>query len=364
MANTSRVEITYAPTYIPSAVATISPTDDASNVSNLDMLVNNTSPSSIKGFHISGDIKRSILDGSYAMYAKEGYSGYCSKSISDAEGSIDLTLTISPKSDDGWGKIPKYLTITFDKLEDAFPTEFIVSNSENTLKIAKINSFRTVCIDLDELHILSTKTKILVKFTKLSEPYSNLKIQQIAFAKAGVYTDNIIKKFRCSEQLLDTTFNINPCVITQYAEIVFKDKYGEFKKLANADALGDNLNVDIYIDNNLIGTYVTDEWSVQAHNTEVTLNCVDPSNVFDRIEVPRLPVQKRTLGDLLQIGFGCATVSWRYIDTETEQYCTSIVQHDSWLAATTLATYFKMVCMLGLIRIYWHINHFIVARCY
>lgn len=361
---TARIEIEYAPRSDADITEiTVQNEETSCNVSNPEEIKVTSYFKGYKGFHLSDDVGiTSVLDGTNKYYDDMGYPGYCSRALSDENGNIDVTLWLYINYT-GTTTL-KDLTIQFDKVAEVFACDLEIGARSTSNVVNVVNNTSYKCyVNIESLQLLHNDV-LIIKFTKLNKPNENLRITKIMFTFTGSYNDNIIKNFKCSEQLMDTIFNINPTVIEQYAEITFKDKYKEFKRLAKEELLSDNSEVDIYLGDELIGTYLTESWDLQGSNTSVSLNCNDPSKAFDNSYIKELKMEDRTLHKLLSIGFAVDKLNWKYIDKDTQQYCEEFVAHNSWVYESTLREYFKKVCLIGLLRIYWFKDTFIVARCY
>lgn len=356
---TAKIVVEYVPG-TGTSVESFDPGGDISNVSNSSEIFNDTEYVGYKGFHLAEELGKypSTCNGEYLYYPDEGYKGYCSSKLSDTDCyiGIDFNLQLS--------NCPETIAIYFDSISNTYARTVQVLNSENSNSII-VNNRSSVClIDITALNIKKSDTIIYIKFQYLNRPNTNLKITKMAFEYIRTYTDDIIKDFKCSEQLLDTTFRINPGVLQQYAEISFKDKYGEFKDLAKRELLNDNLFVKIYINDTLVGTYMTESWDIKANNTNVSLNCTDPCRLLDYINVTRVPVASRTVDDLLNMAFSYTEYTFEYLDSDVEELCKKITNGTSWIYPSSLTDFLKKVCLLGMIRIYWYKDKFMVARCY
>lgn len=351
-------------------------TSPGCNVSNV---VSATVPTNkfqgFKGFHFAG-IKGewpAIANGEFLYYPDTGYLGFCSQTLSAADSTTDIKIVFTLS-----GEVPTYINIQFDKVVNEYATEYTISNNQNSNKITVNNTRYRSFVNIAPLNITASAILTLT-ITKWSKPFKNIKITRITFGFVGEYTDNELESFKCSEQLLDQRFQIKPGIIEQYADINFKDRFGELQDLAVQGFLMDNLTVSVYaIDdtkedpNNpgqplyiLQGTYKTDTWDVTGTSNEVKLSCKDVTRSFETVQVRSVDIATRNVDDLLKLCFGYfPQVTWAYIDKDTENYCKSIVTPNSWLYADTLENTLQKVCNLGMLRCYWFTDSIIVARCY
>ena len=179
-----------------------------------------------------------------------------------------------------------------------------------------------------------------------------------------LFGDGYIKSIKYSNQLMDTTFDINPTVIEQYAEVVFRDKDKTILNLVVDGTLTKDLKVFVYVDNILYQTYLTSSWDVQAQNSTITLHCNDETKKLENIQTQLVDVGSRTLKQLLQLGFTWSGYSWDCENNDIDTLISSIVIADSYVKFQDLLTYFKKLCLVGFLRIYWNKDKFIVARCF
>jgi hypothetical protein len=181
-----------------------------------------------------------------------------------------------------------------------------------------------------------------------------------------VYNDSYIEDIRCSENLTNSSIDIEPGICEQYAEITLYDRDGDIHDRASSGTLAKKQKVEILIeDGESIGTYFTTEWNVPGESSSITITCSDPSTTFGDIQIESAGIKTRTVDDLLTLTFEqIKSVVWQYIDTDTQAYCESIRVPNSWYYASSAKSTLNKICSLGMLRIYWYIDRFIVARCY
>lgn len=178
------------------------------------------------------------------------------------------------------------------------------------------------------------------------------------------FGDNYIKEMKFSNQLMDTSFNINPTVIEQYAEITLKDKHKFIFNLFRSGQLMSDMKVFVYFNNTLKFTYLTSTWDVQIQSSSIVLHCNDPVKKLENIQTQLVSVADRTLNTLLDIGFSLTEYNWTFQDVETQTFAMNTWIKDSYVTYQDLLTYFKKLCLVGFLRIYWRKNTFVIARCY
>lgn len=178
------------------------------------------------------------------------------------------------------------------------------------------------------------------------------------------FTDNNFKSIKFSNQLLDTSFDINPTAIEQYATIVFKDKNGTISKLVADGKLGNDMEVWIYVDENHDFMYLTSSWEVQAQSTTITLQCNDPLKTLENKQTQLLELSSaRTLKELFDYAFQWAGYSYDFIDDETKYIAENTYLFDNYVQYMDLLTFIKKLCVVAFFRVYWHKDKFIIAGC-
>lgn len=178
------------------------------------------------------------------------------------------------------------------------------------------------------------------------------------------FTENDFKSLKFSEQLMDTSFDINPTVIEQYAEIELKDKGGVISSLVASGVLSKDLKVWISIDNVAIQTYLTSSWDVQIQNTTVKLCCNDPVKKIENKQTKLIEPDDYTLDYFLTQAFSWLGYNFEYETNEIRTIAQSIILKDAYVPYMDLLTFIKKLCITGFFRIYWYINKFIIARCF
>lgn len=175
------------------------------------------------------------------------------------------------------------------------------------------------------------------------------------------FTSNNFKKVKFASQAFDTTYDINPCVVEQYAEIVFKDKNNFIRNLVKEGQLSKDMWVFVYVNNVLLNTYLTSSWDIQAQDTTITLHCNDPVKKLENTLVEPLGIAMRTFSSLLSYAFSFTQYRCTYDDLGFVGG--NLIVYNSYIELQTVLEFLNKLCILGFIRIYWHINTFKVMRC-
>lgn len=114
-----------------------------------------------------------------------------------------------------------------------------------------------------------------------------------------------------------------------------------------------------------LGSYRVDNWDISGTSYEVGIDCRDISYILNEVNIQSIPVQSRTVHRMLQLMFKYIPgTTWKYIDADTMDYCENIRTPYCWFKNGTLYELLQKICVLAMIRIYWHVDCFIVARCW
>lgn len=340
----------------------------ASNVSKVKSILNNTSRGA-RGFQLS---KRrgepvSTLDGSYGYFASDGYAGYLSSEICGATGSFSTALELDFYVA---GNRPDYLYVVFDTVAQEYATRFMLRSPSVTLSVS--NNTSVICrLPVRSLNMPTTGEGIVMTLVinKWSKPYKSAKVTLISKNFVGVFVGSDLKSVACSENTLDEQMSLSPGIIAQYADISLYDRQGFIHRLAEEGALLQEADVAVEaVDDDgtthALGTYLVSTWDVPATSSTVSVDCTDVTATLERLDVPQQPVEDRTLHDMLTLLFQyIRNASWMYYDDETEKYCKRIMTPDSWFKAESVYVLLNKICSLGMLRIYWQVNTYVVARC-
>ena len=268
---------------------------------------------------------------------------------------------------------PKHLHITFDPTCNEYAVNFTLANSQNSNVISITNNTKTtVAIPLASMNLSDTSDGVLIAITitKWSAPYASIKITSISTYYVGVTFGSDLKSFSCSENVFNAQMGIQPGICEQYADLDIYDRNNVIHNLALEGGLSTGGGVVLQAiddDTNItyeLGAYSVDAWNVPATSSTVSITCKDKSVLFEKINISSLPVTTRSVDNMLDILFTQAGLPWDYIDSDTLYYCMSIVTPDSWFYMSSLYELLNKVCALGMLRIYWYLDKFIVARCW
>lgn len=340
------------------------------NVSKIYFMVNETgSFRGFRGFHFAGtrDQWPAVANGNYLYYPDSGYKGYVSSTLSDAAGNTNVAVSFYIQGD-----IPDRMFITFDSVCNEYATSMTISNNQNSNVINVSNRRYITEINLQPLNLVQNDNVLLtISVKQWNKPFKNVKITTVSFNYTGIYTENDIIEFECSENLFDKQLKIEAGICEQYADIQIYDRSQLLHEFAMQEVLANEQKVTITIidDANdtsyILGTFYVNSWDVKSNSSVVGLNCKDIMLTLDKLNIQAAEVVTRNVHDMLSLVFSALkNTSWKYIDSDTENYCKSITTPNSWFYTDTLMQTLIKICLLGQIRIYWYVDSFIVARCY
>lgn len=340
-----------------------------SNVANVNDVIEGRGDG-FRGYQVSPSTSRVVSPFGEGMflYSAAGYPGILTSALSDSSGGCSVTIPFHLT-----GNLPKYLYIAFDKVAKEYAEAFTLSNSANSNKINITNNKgHLITIKFSELDLPSTLNDVTftLNITKWSRPNASIKITRLSTFYTIQYSGRDIKSFTNSENLLDAQMQIVPGICEQYANISVYDRYNVLKDFALANMLAKDYVVSIAAIDDVestsydMGNYIIADWDFESVSSTVGIICRDKSYLFEKINIERAPIKDRTLDELLGIMFSQAKgMSWVYKDNETRVRCEQIVVPNSWYHASDLYTMLNKLCALGMLRIYWYIDTFIVGRC-
>ena len=332
-------------------------------------LFNNKNPGA-RGFQLSASKNAPVSDlsGDYGYFASTGYSGYISKALSNSSGAFVPALSINFYIE---SKSPKYLYIVFDPVAAEYATHFSVAVGSKSVWVGN-NESASCRVDLSELNLQTHSESVLCTLTihNWSRANASVKITSISSAYFGVFTGKDLKSFTCSENTHDEQLNRAPGVIAQYADVSIYDRHGILHELANEGTLLSEAEITIEaIDHKgastTLGSYRASTWDVQATSSVVSVECTDITDTLEDLHITQQPIVDRTLHDMLELLFqNVRNASWVYYDKDTEKYCKSIMTPNNWFRSGSLHSLLNKICSLGMLRIYWYINTYVVVRCW
>ena len=339
-----------------------------SNVANPAQIISSEGAQGFKGFHFADTLGEwpATANGTYKYYKEEGYKGFLSRNLSKEDFTTDVSLNFYLRN-----QIPDFIFITFDNVCNEYATRMRIKNNKNSNTMIINNRSYKAMIPLKWLGTISvTDLIITIDILEWNKTFKGVKITKLSTNYIGNYTGGEIINLVCSENLLDKQLNISAGICEQYADIKLYDRDQLLRQFARQEILLEQRTVTIKAisDNEMpyiLGTYYVDEWQVDSNSSEVNLICTDIFKALENIFITPLPIAMRSVDAMLQTIFGQANIAgWRYIDSTTETYCKNIKTPNSWFYIDDLLESLIKVCLLGQLRVYWHIDAFIIARCY
>lgn len=338
------------------------------NISSSDSLIDNNFVGS-KGFQLSAvrDERISTLDGSFGFYTQQKYRGIVTRELSRGDGIFTnvpyVLLNIQ-------GADINKLYVVFDRACNEYATSISVYVDDVLLGNYSNNDVRAT-LDLSSTVFDPLRAyKLKIMFDCWSAPFASAKVTSISNQYNDIFLGNSIKSFECSENMFNSFTSVSPGIVSQYADILLYDRYGQLRQMAAEGLLGFDADVEIVAvdDKNqslLLGSFVVEDWEVTATKSTVTITCTDPSVNFDKIRIENIPVQDRTIDQMLSLLFSyVGNFTWSYADWDTEYMCTHVITPDNWFKSDNLRNLLNKVCTLGMLRIYWTNKIFVVARCW
>lgn len=339
------------------------------NYVNNAALFNSNVPTFKNAFQVSNDNTHplTILNGKKLILPDTGYPGFISRKVSDPfEGEFieDDAPKISVKSS---CITQNGLWITFS---EGYPIKYKITKGTQTVTINN-NTQQIVYIDKSfGKGDFENEMDVFVTILQWSEKVASVKIAKISNVFDATYDLNDLISVTYSENLFNSQLQIQPGICEQYADIQLYDRNGALHAQADRRALNEDYSVTIIViddDTNkreIDGVYLVSDWEVSGTSNTVIINCNDQSRIFDKINIEITSVKTRTVDDMLNECFALCKVAWKYIDNDTQTYCESIKTPNCWFYKGTAQQILNKICRLGMLRIYWYVDSFVVARCY
>lgn len=207
------------------------------------------------------------------------------------------------------------------------------------------------------------------------------------------YTRDLIN-VQCSENSKDADLTPQPGVIEQNASLKIYDresyfKYNIMKSTANffrgcalnvyirkgitqvavcSESLACNETVTCdegttYVQS-LIGSYLVDKVQMEGDSDEVSISCIDLTNILSSIKIEQYPLADRTIDDFLNIIFGefLNGATWEYTDDATQDICENTFIPDSFITGTDARAFLDQVCTCGMLNIFQVNGNYQVMR--
>lgn len=337
------------------------PLPEGNNVSHIEKILDNTL-TGYKAFLLTNNITNPTTkaDGTVRLFDENGYPGFMSKTVGS---NVVIPIVIN-------GTAPDNLYIIFDAAYKEYATQFTITYQNQT--ISYTNSSVYTRVSLTPFNISGTLQNATFTLTiqAWSRANASVKIMRVSVFPLAVYTGGDIIDIICSENAFDSQMTIQPGLCEQYADLKLYDRTNDLHYLAQAGKLLQDYSVSVNIidteteETTCIGSYVVSDWDINSNNSVVKVSCRDISYILSKLNFIPTVIRNRSVHDMLLTVFNQSKFNWRYIDDETRVYCENIVTPNSWFKEGDLATVLQKICYLGMLRIYWYQNMFIVMRCY
>lgn len=338
-------------------------------ISNLEKIINAV-PTGFNGFRVSdSSMVLSRLDASDSLFPEEGYPGFISQEISDADG----VFVNPPYIEIGLSHArSRYIYLAFDNVCREFATVVRVTSllSTSSQFDVQINAWQNLyMIDLGSLYIPGDvhRMSLRIEFLSWSKAYSNAKVTSVSLNATLIFDGSNIIRYENSMYKMDTQLSITPGINEQFADMELYDRSGLVHQLAQEGLLDKNQSVIISIfddEGTEIGAdeYFTKDWDIQASQSRFNVSCTDNSQSLKNYSSGDWPLAHRTIDSMLHLAFSRANnASWRYNNENTKIMCQRMYDSRSWFNPTDAYTMLQKICTAGMLRIYWYKGIYIVA---
>ena len=214
----------------------------------------------------------SDLSGKYKYLKSGGVKYYISSVLSDENSNIDIDIDVTTTG-------ASSLTLVFS--EEYYPTLIKINgieynNSNNTFQLGVTSTSQT-------------KTKIQV--LKMNKPNAPLVVTNVNTGITIDYSDDYIINIERGSQLTTDNELPNYELVYQYGSCEFIDEDNVVLNLKASGVLKKPKKVEIYLDDNIIGTYKVDTWKYNTQNSVVSITL---TNEERSLEIFPIESQKPT----------------------------------------------------------------------
>lgn len=334
-----------------------------SNMANLSQLATNLARDDLgyNGFILGTKTKQATkLNGTHKMFSgSHSYPGYIGSSVYTTE-EVDETFELSVNGD-----TPKYLVLCFDGQAHEYATAYTIQNSSNANTIVITNSNEILSIvDLSSLQLPEGTWygTLTLHITRWSQANRTVKITVLRAGELDVlqFYESELISYECSEHVYDSQLSITPGICEQYADITIYDRYKIFER-ANKE-IECRVTIETVNPDRVLGTYYVQDWDIPGGSSEFTSHCGDFCSIFDKLTFQATSIQDRTLHQILQLIFAQGNLRWAYLNEADELFCSQLHTPNNWFKTSTVHVALEKACWLGLLRIYWDKDTFIVTR--
>ena len=366
MINEPKVVIEYLVNYDIEVTGTID-----ESISNPTNLTGDDSPIGKKGFHLNGgyydetkgEDVGTLMNGTYTFYdANKMYNGLVGTAMSNANYTFDTDqyLTVSVTQPNTY---IKSLFIYFDNVAGEIATKLSFSNpvptdatNVNPATIYRNNKY----IFMHSFGEDSTLTSVRVNFLEWSKRNATVKVLKIKTGYTAVYDPFTIRDIYYTRDKFSDTENLKFGVTIQEATFQINDYDGMIMDLYNSDLIFKNVQVNLYIDNVLEGSYIID--SKESNNTidYWSFDCKDFAGIRMSDTLPalnidvdsdNLPIPK-PLTYFIDYAIGGIVNVIYESDELRNELSTTMVNVPFIRSGSTRENVLTMVCQIALLRMY------------
>lgn len=349
-------------------------TPSLANVSDISKVFKEGS-TGYRGFQLSATRQEPVttLNDTYKLFGSQGYVGFLttvrSNLLRQFSPAVPVTFYLA-------GTVPQSLFIVFDMINKEYAEWFEISNSVNGNVYRCLNNNTPIVeVPMSTMGLTDTQVSNGVLMTlsikRWSKKWASAKVTRITPYYTAEFTGKDIIDVACSENLLDSQMQVRPGICEQYADVRVYDRYGILHSLAQRGLLVEDHKMTIQAVDTVngvlhtLGTYVVSGWDIAGNDSKLLISGRDISYTFENIHIESIPIKDRTVAEMLTLLFAhTGGTAWRYINYATQVYCECIITPNNWFYAGTLSELLNKICTVGMLRIFWSSDAFVIARAW
>lgn len=282
-----------------------------------------------------------IGDGSQLL---SGYNGYISKTLSNADGTCDFTMTINGENIDNF-------TIHFDKVVNEYATEIYIDD------VKYVN---------DDTHFfmnVTNQNSHTVRFTKWSKGNSNIRFTAITIGLTLTFDkfNGLLSFVRGSQSMQDNTLPTYGA-ISQYGSVRLADYTGEINDIEQLNMLTSGIKVKLYLDDELVGDYLFESFD-KENETIYNIQLNDEIIKWNDIIVDSIKLQEnKTAKDLYDFLVSQYEANYESLSDYIENYLSYIKIKYYYLESGSLFSQWNKFCDLTQMLVFKKPNGKIALR--
>lgn len=282
-----------------------------------------------------------IGDGSQLL---SGYNGYISKTLSNADGTCDFTMTINGENIDNF-------TIHFDKVVNEYATEIYIDD------VKYVN---------DDTHFFMNvinQNSHTVRFTKWSKGNSNIRFTAITIGLTLTFDkfNGLLSFVRGSQSMQDNTLPTYGA-ISQYGSVRLADYTGEINDIEQLNMLTSGIKVKLYLDDELVGDYLFESFD-KENETIYNIQLNDEIIKWNDIIVDSIKLQEnKTAKDLYDFLVSQYEANYESLSDYIENYLSYIKIKYYYLESGSLFSQWNKFCDLTQMLVFKKPNGKIALR--